>query len=142
MNRRKMSIGRPEEETTVINSESPSRFGKDLIVRNRKILFYYYYLFLLPSRSDIVCGEPLRSVVTITSFCCLIVNCLYRLASSVLPSSAFLYYGSSCFVFLMNCAVCFIIPGWPSNLSMSSLPFPISFIIFFLCSLYLRHSRR
>ena len=68
--------------------------------------------------------------------------CLFRLTSSVLPLSAFLSYSSSRFVLLMNSAVCFIICGWPSNLSIFSLPFPMSFIIFFLCSLYFRHSNR
>ena len=54
----------------------------------------------------------------------------------------FLLYGSNRFVLLMNSTVCFIICGWPNNLSMFSLPFPMSLIIFFLCCLNLRHSNK
>ena len=53
---------------------------------------------------------------------------LFQLASLDLYLSAFYSYSSSRFVLLMNSTVCFIICGWPSNLSMFSLPFPMSFI--------------
>ena len=86
----------------------------------RVIMYYSYYYFLLFSHH----------------------YCLFQLISLVLSLSAFLSYNSSRFVLLINSTVCFIICGWPNNLSIFNLPFPMSFIIFFLCSLYLRYSNR
>ena len=67
------------------------------------------------------------------------------IASSSLFPLFYLYplsYSSNRFMLLINSIICFIICDWPNNLSTFSLPFPMSFIIFFLCSLYLRYSNR
>ncbi len=105
----------------------------------KKGIHSFIHLFSLPSRS-VACGEPLHTNITLVY----VLFSLSPLSACFLSSILvrFLLYGSNCFVLLMNSTVCFIICGWPSSLSMFSLPFPMSLIIFFLCCLNLRHSNK
>lgn len=88
----------------------------------RVLIFYHYYYSSLFSRH----------------------YCLFRLTSSVISihTSTFSSFDSNRFMLLINSIVYFIVCGSPNDFATFSLPFPISFIIFFLCSSYLRHSNR
>ena len=120
-----------------IQSLAATRPGPDYSLYNN-----FIHLFSLPSRSGIACVKLLCSIFTVTSFCSLIIIASSGFAFSVPLRFTFSSYNSSGFVLLINSIMCFIICGWRSSFSTFSLPFPISFIIFFLCSLYLRHSNR